>query len=252
MLRTTRNTLMIFALLPLIILLPPAVSSAAEGQKCVIAFPERSGSWTRVDGDQYAGPLIEASEDIFERAGVTPIQHPIERWQHILEKFETGGVDILAAAVRTSAREKSMLFVGPWINYRWGPFYLADNEVSEKQRPKIGVNRALRGVWPVPTYLERLNGEPVWDTPEELIRSLSSREIDILLGEYEATTARAAELGIKVRRMPEADMRLSVYMAVNPKGGCASATERLEKAIREWIQSGGRAALLASVRATAD
>lgn len=221
--------------------------SAAAAQECTVAFPERLEGWADIEGKHYVGPLVDAVAAIFRDAGVRMSKHPVDRWPSILEKFAAGKIDILAVAVRTRTREETMQFVGPWINYRWGPFYLDGKDVTGLENPKVGVNRALKGVWPIPAYLTRLKGEPVWDTPEMLMNRLVDGEIDMVLGEYAATANRARDLNVTVKEVPDAETRLTAYMAVNKKSECVAVADRLERAIRIWKRTGGRAEMMTGV-----
>ncbi len=225
-----------------------ALASPAAGQQCVVAFPEKLGSWASVHEGHYVGPLVDAATEIFAEAMLTIVKHPVDRWSNILEQFEAGKIDILAVAMRTSEREKTMQFVGPWINYRWGPFYLTGSDALTVEHPKVGVNRALKGVWPIPAYLTRLHGEAVWDTPEELMNKLTNGAIDVVLGEYQATLNRASELDVDVTELPNTNMRLDIHMAVNKNGACVNRAEGLDRAIRVWKRNGGQAELMKSVQ----
>lgn len=224
------------------------LSWPAFAQECVVAFPERLGNWADVKNGRYSGPLIDSADSIFKTAGISVQHHGEDRWQDILAKFNAGDIDILAVAVKTPERGQTMKFVGPWLNYRWGPFYLEGTDVTSMETPRVGVNRALQGVWPIPTYLTRLHGEAHWDTPEQLMQKLSRGEIDVMLGEYEAILTRAGELNISVRELPNTEMRLTAYMAINKKSACMSVSTRLARAIRDWKQQGGWDSLLVAVQ----
>lgn len=226
------------------------VSTPTQAQECVVAFPERLGNWAAVKEGRYIGPLIDAADAVFKAADMRVKHHGVDRWQSILSKFDDGEIDILAVAVKTADRQAKMNFVGPWINYRWGPFQLAGKDITLLERPKVGVNRALQGVWPTPTYLARLNGEPDWDTPENLMQKLVRGEIDVMLGEYEAIMKRADDMDVAVSELPNTEMRLTAYMAINKNSECLAFSPALDRAIRAWKHKGGWAKLIARVHAS--
>lgn len=216
-------------------------------QECVVAFPEQNGNWASIDGDKFVGPLVETADQIFSSAGVRVTHHPVETWTNVLEKYERGEIDILAVALRSSEREKSMNFVGPWLSYHWGPFILAGTNVEDLKNPKIGVNRALRNVQPVPTYLARLHGTAVWESQNKLIEELAAGNVDIILGDQDVVNRQAANLDLKVKMLPGANVRMTAYMAIHHNSPCVTHTQELDRAIRNWKKQDGHEQLIDAV-----
>ncbi len=223
------------------------VSGQAVAQTCVVAFPEQNGSWATVEGDQFGGPLIESADQVFAAANMKVEHHPVEPWAGVLRKFERGEIDILAIALRSVEREKTMRFVGPWLSYRWGPFTLAETNTDDLKHPTIGVNRALKNVQPIPTYLARLHGNPDWDTPANLITKLSNGSVDMILGEHAVINRQARMYGLQVKELPGADMRMTAFMAINPNSACVKHAGDLDRAIRNWKKDGGHEQLITAV-----
>lgn len=223
------------------------VTTPLYAQTCVVAFPEQNGSWATVEENQFGGPLINSADQIFAAAKMEVAHHPVEPWADVLKKFENGQIDILAIALRSAEREKTMKFVGPWLSYHWGPFTLAHTNPNDLKHPTIGVNRALKNVQPIPTYLTRLHGNPDWDTPANLVNKLSSGKIDIILGEREVINRQASINGLQVKELPGTDMRMTAYMAINPSSACMKHAETLDRAIRDWKKDGGHDQLIMAV-----
>lgn len=223
------------------------VTTPLYAQTCVVAFPEQNGSWATVEDNQFGGPLINSADQIFAAAKMEVTHHPVEPWADVLKKFEKGKIDILAIALRSVEREKTMRFVGPWLSYHWGPFTLAQTNTKDLKHPTIGVNRALKNVQPIPTYLERLHGNPDWDTPANLVNKLSSGKIDIILGEYAVINRQARMYGLQIKEMPGADMHMLAHMAINLRSACVKHAETLDRAIRDWKKDGGHDQLITAV-----
>lgn len=226
------------------------IGGQAVAQTCVVAFPEQNGSWATIEGNQFGGPLIESADQVFAAAGLEVVHHPVTPWAEVLRKFNEGEIDILAIALRSREREKTMKFAGPWLSYRWGPFTLAETDTEELKSPKIGVNRALKNVQPIPRYLARLNGIPVWESQANLIVKLANGELDIILGDQGIISRQAAQTNVKVKELPGADMRMTAYMAIHHESPCSVRVDDLDRAIRNWKKAGGHEQLITAVANT--
>lgn len=223
--------------------------TSVYANECIVAFPEQNGSWATVEKGKFGGPLIRSADSVFDAASINVIHHPVDPWSNVLKKFEAGEIDILAVALRSREREKTMLFAGPWLSYRWGPFTLETTDADALKTPKIGVNRALKNVQPVPTYLSRLKGVPDWDTPANLLTKLTNGTVDMILGESGVINRQAQMQRVAVKEVPGTNMRMNAYMAIHPESTCASHVEALDRAIRQWKKNGGHERLLEAVAA---
>lgn len=217
-------------------------SDQTTALKCKVAFPEKWGNWTSVEGDRVKGPLVSALSEIFEKAPAEMIVVPRTNWRSVLDKFSANEIDILATAIRFPAREKTMHFVGPLMHYYWAAFKREGETL--KEQPKVGVNRVLVRIEPVPTIVARLGAVSIPMRGDELMPRLASGDVQMVLGARSIAFEEAKALKLAIEEVEGSAVRSAVYLGVNKDTACAKIAPDLNAAIRSWRMQGGEVKLL--------
>lgn len=216
-------------------------------QTCVAGFPESIGEWSEFVDGRHKGPVVDAAMQIFDLARVRIHQYPNDAWPATLQAFSDGKVDILVTALKSQEREETMAFIGPWLNYRWAAFKLQQPAGPNHDRVRIGVNKGLKGIHPIPHFIARLNGTPVWDTTPNIMRLLAHGDVDIVLGDHLSLTRTAVDQGVALTEVGGSNLQFSAHMAIRKDSPCMIYVPRISRAVRAWRRGDGHRRLLEAV-----
>lgn len=209
------------------------------GVTCSIYFPEEDMAGNpRELGDEPRGPLIDAFKQIFEGAGLVLNPAPVTPWSRATVAAARGERDGLAIALRTPAREETMVFVGPVFDRKWSVFRAVDAPQSASR--ETGVPALFQNLDPVKTGIQKSGNTPVFMPFPRLIRMIEEGRLSRVFGPDWELKQWSQQSGIAIEVEPDTTVMIPTYMALHKASPCASHQKELQESVAKWVEGGGR------------